>query len=167
MGIYATTKEEQESLYNERLVNLECHCGVWHQDRCTDMLLHIEMRWFIPINTSQGGPAQAWAQWYLAADKSAEGLVEPPDYIKQLYEWHDQMQAAVSETERVALGQKIFDWLAENPLSIGTVLESPAPLLFNRNMRNLPRPKVPIGWDSYGISTYHPEAFFYEGGERA
>jgi len=167
VGIYATTKEEQESLYNERLLNLECHCGVWHQDRCTDMLLHIEMRWFIPINTSQGGPAQAWAQWYLAADKSAEGLVEPPDYIKQLYEWHDQLQAVVSETERVALGQKIFDWLAENPLSIGTVLESPAPLLFNKNMRNLPRPKVPIGWDSYGISTYHPEAFYYEGGERA
>jgi hypothetical protein len=34
-------------------------------------------------------------------------------------------------------------------------------------MRNLPRPKVPIGWDTYGINSYHPCAFFYEGGQRA
>ena len=70
-------------------------------------------------------------------------------------------------TQRVEIGQNIFDYLAENPLSIGTILESPAPLLLNKNMRNLPRPKVPVGWDTYGISTYHPEAFYYVGGERA
>jgi hypothetical protein len=34
-------------------------------------------------------------------------------------------------------------------------------------MRNLPRPKAVIGWDSYGDSIYHPEAFFYAGGQRA
>ena len=35
-----------------------------------------------------------------------------------------------------------------------------------KNLRDLPRPKVPIGWDTYGLSTYHPEAFYYEGGQR-
>ena len=47
---------------------------------------------------------------------------------------------------------------------IGLVLECPAPLLFNKNLRNLPKAKAYIGWDSYGLSTYHPEAFYYEGG---
>lgn len=167
IGIDATTKEEQESLYNERLVNGQVHCGVWHADRCTDLLLPLEWRWYIPVNTNQGGPAQKWAQWFNAADREAEGLEEPPEEIKQLYEWHDQLNSTPDEDERVALGQKIFDYLAENPLSIGSVLESPAPLIFNKNMRNLPQPKVPVGWDTYGISTYHPEAFFYEGGKRA
>jgi peptide/nickel transport system substrate-binding protein len=167
VGIDATTKQIQESLYNERLVNGQIHCGAWHQDRCTDMLLHIEWRWFIPTTQMQGGAAQLWAAWYNAVDKNAEGLVEPPDSIKALFEKHDKVAEVLDENERVALGQEIFDWLAENPLAIGFVTESPAPLLFNKNMRNLPRPKVPVGWDSYGISTYHPEAFYYEGGVRA
>ena len=55
---------------------------------------------------------------------------------------------------------------AQQPIKIGLVLECPAPLLFNKNLRNLPKPKAYIGWDSYGLSTYHPEAFYYEGGNR-
>jgi peptide/nickel transport system substrate-binding protein len=167
IGIDATTKEEQESLITERMRNGEVHCTIWHADRCTDLLLPLEMQWYIPLSDQQGGPSAKWAQWYDATDREAEGLIEPPDYIKQLYEWHDQMNTVLDESERVTLGQKIFDWLAETPLSIGIVLECPSPILFNKNLRNLPRPKAPIGWDTYGISTYHPEAFFFEGGERA
>jgi hypothetical protein len=29
-------------------------------------------------------------------------------------------------------------------------------------MRNLPRPKALMGWDTYEISTSHPEAFFFD-----
>jgi peptide/nickel transport system substrate-binding protein len=168
IGIDATTREIQESLYNERMQNALVHCGVWHQDRVTDLLLHIEPQWFIPTgDPGQGTASGKWAQWYTASDRTAEELVEPPDWLKELYGYFDQMTATTSEDERVALGQKIFDFLADRPLQIGSVLESPAPLLFNKNLRNLPRPKAPVGWDTFGISTYHPEAFFYEGGQRA
>ena len=168
VGIDATTKEIQESLYNERLQNGQIHVGVWHADRCSDMLLHIEPQWFIPTsNGSQGGPDAKWGQWYLAADKKAAGLVEPPADIKKLLDTFDKMTSTVDENERVKFGQEIFDYLAKNPLEIGTVLECPAPLCFNKNLRNLPKAKSYIGWDSYGLSTYHPEAFFYEGGKRA
>jgi peptide/nickel transport system substrate-binding protein len=168
IGIEATTEELQEALYNERMTNSLVQCGVWHADRCTDMLLHIEPQWYIPTrDPGQGGACAAWCAWFLAADRTAEGLIEPPADIKHLYDLFDQMTAVVSEDERVRLGQEMFDYLAENPLAIGLLLECPAPLLFNKNMRNLPRPKVPIGWDSWGVKTYHPEAFFYEGGQRA
>jgi peptide/nickel transport system substrate-binding protein len=168
IGIEATTKEITESLYNERMTAYQVHCGIWHADRCTDMLLHIEPQWFIPTGGGgQGSACVAWSTWYQAANKEAEGLVEPPEHIKALTNYFDQMTSVISEDERVALGQKIFDWLAENPLEIGLVLECPTPLLFNKNMRNLPRPKAVVGWDTWGLSTYHPEAFFYEGGMRA
>ncbi|MGA9349411.1 MAG: ABC transporter substrate-binding protein [Anaerolineae bacterium] len=168
VGIDATTKQIQENLYGERMQGYQVHCGVWHADRCTDMLLHIQPQWFIPTaDQAQGTACAAWATWFQAADRTAEGLIEPPAEIKKLYDIFDQMTAVVDENERVKLGQQIFDWLADNPLEIGLILECPAPLLFNKNMRNLPRPKVPIGWDTYGLSTYHPEAFFYEGGKRA
>jgi peptide/nickel transport system substrate-binding protein len=167
VGIDASTKEVQESLLNERLVNGQVHCTVWHADRCSDLLLPLEMRWYIPTDQQQGGPSSVWARWYGATDKTAEGLVEPPDQIKKYYDLFAQMTSTTDEDERVKFGQEIFDGLAETPLSIGLILEVPAPLIFNKNMRNLARAKALVGWDTYGNSTFHPEAFFYEGGQRA
>ena len=168
IGIDATTKELDESLYNERMGANEVECGIWHADRCTDMLLPVQMQWYIPTaDCRQGTVSCSWQNWYTAVDKEAEGIVAPPEDIQQLYAWVDEMRSVVDDDERVAIGQKIFDYLADTPLAIGTVLESPCPLLYNKNLRNMPRPKVPVGWDTYGISTYHPWAFFYEGGQRA
>jgi len=170
VGIDATTNYEQENLYSERMQSYQVHCGIWHADRCTDMLLHIQPQWYFPTgDPGQGTACSAWVVWYTAADRTTEEIakLEPPAEIRKLYDLFDQMTSVVSEDERVKLGQQIFDWLADNPLEIGLILECPAPLLFNKNMSNLPRPKVPIGWDTYGLSTYHPEAFFYEGGQRA
>jgi peptide/nickel transport system substrate-binding protein len=167
IGIDATSKEVTTNLLDERLNNGQVHCTVWHADRCSDLLLPLEMRWYIPTQTGQGGPSSKWAAWYNAADKTAEGLVEPPDQIKNYLALFDQMTSAVDEDERVKFGQEIFDGLAENPLGIGLILEVPAPLIFNKNMRNLPNAKALMGWDTYGNSTYHPEAYFYEGGQRA
>ncbi len=168
IGIDATTKEIDESLYNERMLADEVQCGIWHADRCTDMLLPVQMQWYVPTNDAQqGGASAAWQRWYTARDKTAEGIIEPPEEIKQLFAWVDEMRVVVDEEERVKIGQKIFDYLADKPLSIGVVLESPCPLIANKNMRNLPRPKVPIGWDTYGVNTYHPAAFYFEGGQRA
>jgi peptide/nickel transport system substrate-binding protein len=166
IGIDAVSKEIQSALYDERMNNKQIYCGVWHADRCTDMLLHIEPRWYIPTDGGQGGACTAWAEWYRAADRTAENLIEPPQWIKDLYTDFEQMTSVVSEDERVQWGQKMFDFLAERPLEIGLIQSCPAPLLFNKNMRNLPRPGAPMGWDTYGLSTYHPEAFYYEGGER-
>jgi ABC-type transport system substrate-binding protein len=125
------------------------------------------MEWFIPRRGGQGGPSSIWWKWISAADKTAEGLVEPPDQIKKYNDLYQKMTSTVDENERVAFGQEIFDGLAETPLSIGLILECPAPIIANKNMRNTPRPRAVIGWDTYGYSTYHPEAFFYEGGVRA
>lgn len=167
VGIDASVKEVQEALLNSRLSNGQVQCTVWHADRCTDLLLPLEMRWYIPTDQGQGGPSSVWAKWYGAVDKTTAGLVEPPDQIKKYYGLFAQMTSTTDENERVKFGQQIFDGLAETPLSIGLILQCPSPLIFNKNMRNLPRPKATIGWDTYGDSTYHPEAFFYVGGQRA
>jgi peptide/nickel transport system substrate-binding protein len=167
IGIDATSKEVDATLLGTRLTNGQVHCTVWHADRCTDLLLPLEMQWYIPLAQGQGGASSKWAAWWSAADKTAEGLVEPPDQIKKYYDLFAQMTSAVDENERVKAGQQIFDGLAENPLAIGLILEVPAPLIFNKNLMNLPRPKAVVGWDTYGDSTYHPEAFFYAGGQRA
>jgi peptide/nickel transport system substrate-binding protein len=168
VGIDASSKEVESALLSTRMNNGLVHCTVWHADRCTDLLMPLEMQWFIPLPAAgQGGASSLWANWWAAADRTAEGLIEPPEQIKKYYDLYAQMTSTVDEAERVKFGQQIFDDLAETPLSIGLLLEVPAPLIFNKNLRNLPKAKSVIGWDTYGNSTYHPEAFFYEGGQRA
>ncbi len=168
IGIDATVKQIDEQLYGERMTANEVECGIWHADRCTDMLLPIQMQWYVPVaDGQQGGVSRAWQDWYTAEDKEAEGLITPPEEIQQLFAWVDEMKLVVDDDERVAIGQKIFDYLADTPLAIGMVLESPCPIIYNKNLRNMPRPKVPFGWDTYGVNSYHPCAFYYEGGERA
>jgi peptide/nickel transport system substrate-binding protein len=167
IGVDASSKEVDSNLLQTRMNNGQVHCTIWHADRCTDMLLPIEMNWYIPIAGGQGGPSSVWATWYGAADKKAEGLVEPPDQIKKYFDLLAQMTSTTDENQRVQFGQQIFDSLAETPLSVGLLMECPAPIIFNKNMRNVPRAKAVIGWDSYVDSIYHPEAFFYEGGKRA
>ncbi len=154
IGIEATVKQIDEALYSERMQANEVECGIWHADRCTDMLLPIQMQWYIPTNDcGQGTVSCAWQQWYQAVDKEAEGIIAPPEDIQQLYAWVDEMRLVIDDDERVTIGQKIFDYLADTPLAIGSVLESPCPILYNKNMRNVPRPKVPFGWDTYGVNT--------------
>jgi len=167
IGIDASVKEVTENLLNERLNNGQVHCTVWHADRCTDLLLPLEMEWYIPTRQGQGGASSLWGRWFGAADKTAAGLVEPPAEIKHYYDLFAKMTSTTDENERVKFGQEIFDGLAETPLAIGLMLECPAPIIYNKNMHNLPRPRSVMGWDTYGNSTYHPEAYFYVGGQRA
>jgi peptide/nickel transport system substrate-binding protein len=164
VGINAITKEISENLYRDRMKTGQVQCGLWHNDRCTDMLIHIEPNWYVPVSLDAIG-GYRWGEYWQAADKST--LPEPPKWVLDLFEWYNQVKYVMDENERLKYMQMILDKLAKDPIAIGVVQESPAPLIINRNMRNLPRAKVPVGWDSYGLSTYHPEAFYYEGGKRA
>lgn len=167
VGINTIVQEEDEDLITERMRNGELDCTVWHADRCTDLLLPLEMNWYLPLTDQQGSVSVVWQDWYYASEEERAEMEAPPEYMQQLFTWHDELNSAITEEDRVAAGQNIFDYLAENPIAIGTVLECPAPVLFNKNMRNLPKAGNPIGWDTLGVSVYRPEAFFYEGGERA
>jgi peptide/nickel transport system substrate-binding protein len=158
VGIDASSEELSEQLWWERVQNNEPDLWIWHNDRCTDLLFPIDPSFFMPIQTWHGH-ATLWSRWYETKGKQGE---EPPDYIKERYEIYERMKATPSEDERVELGKKLLKMHAERPLVIGVVLECPAPLIYNKKLRNLPKPKMPIGWDTWCDSVYHPEAYYYE-----
>jgi peptide/nickel transport system substrate-binding protein len=166
VGIEASTKQIAEALWRERMANGQVHCGIWHNDRCTDMLIHVDFdAWYLP---GAGDQSYRWKRWLTAPTEEARNDLEaPPEAIIGLHEAWAKMRSTVDENERVAYAQEVLDYTVEHPWGIGLVLECPAPLIVNKNLRNLPRPKVPVGWDTWGLSTYHPEALFYEGGQRA
>jgi hypothetical protein len=140
---------------------------VWHGDHCTDLLFPIKGLDRLGIATGADQAIQPlWSQYYSSAIihgrlSAAEGE-EPPQWFKEYWELYEEMNAAADEEARSQACKKVLEGVAERPMVVGLVLESPAPLIFNRAMQNLPRPKVPVGWDTFDISTFHPEAFFYE-----
>jgi peptide/nickel transport system substrate-binding protein len=157
VGIDADSKEVQISLYDERNNQSLLDCHTWHADHCTDMVMPTSGwgRMGVPVSTD---PGPLWGQWYSSGGKLGE---KPPQNVLDMQAIYDQMNATSDDDKRVELGKTLLRTLAKTPMGIGSILQSPAPLILNKKMRNLPPAGVPIGWDTHGLSMYHPEAFFY------
>jgi len=162
VGIDASTEEENIQLMMERVNTNKVDVTVWDNDRCTDFLFSTEPYFQLGLHVRNQAPE--WRRWYFSDGKQGE---QPPEHILARIDLFERWRATVDEDERIELMKELLRMDAERPLTIGQVLECPCPVIFNKNLRNLPRPRVPIGWDTYGISMYHPEALFYVGGQRA
>ncbi len=158
IGIDASTREIQAALEEERWQNDEIQVAAWYADRSTDLLLTVEMRWFVPTEPDKAGPGSAWGRWFSTGGLKGE---KPPQRILDFYDLYAQIQETTDETKRTELVKTILRSHAKDPLGIGSVLECPGPLVFNKKMQNLPKAKSVVGWDTYNMSTYHPEAWFY------
>jgi peptide/nickel transport system substrate-binding protein len=93
-----------------------------------------------------------WAQWYETGGAEGE---EPPDDIKQLFEWWEKWQ----ETLDVEWGKNILRSQAENLWTIGVVGMAPQPIIAKNNLRNIPEKGAWV-WDELWFYPYHPEQFF-------
>lgn len=158
VGVDASTHEIAAALEESRWQNDEIAVAAWYADRCTDLLMTVEMRWFVPTEPDKAGPGSAWGRWYSSGGLKGE---KPPERIAGFYTLYEQIQQTTDETQRTDLVKQILRSHAKDPLGIGTVLECPGPIISNKRMRNLPKPKSLLGWDTYNISSYHPEAWFY------
>jgi peptide/nickel transport system substrate-binding protein len=157
IGIDAKPNQVDEQLRIARYQANELDMFVWHLDRTTDMLFPIDPIWFIPMldGWSYG---RLWEQWYNTQGKRGE---RPPEDVLKLYDIYEKMQETTSEKERIRLGRMILDAVARNLYVIGVVTDVPVPLVVSNRLRNVPEKGV-IGWDTFGISLYHPEQFFIE-----
>jgi len=135
--------------------------NVWWGDKATDVyFLSGDVRQFAPIS-SPGQEmyfAPEWHRWYITNGKAGE---EPPEEIKQLYEWRDRMMATMDEEEKIQLGKKILASQAENIWQIGTVGMVPHPYIVNKHLRNVPE-KYLHGCDYCFTRDSCPEQYFFK-----
>jgi peptide/nickel transport system substrate-binding protein len=87
---------------------------------------------------------------------------QPPEWIQARRTIHDQIIATVSDSERNELAKQLLQLNAERPYLIGTVEESPYPIIFNKSMGNLPPAGSPYGFDTAYEFLYYPAAFFFK-----
>ncbi|MHA1305577.1 MAG: ABC transporter substrate-binding protein, partial [Candidatus Heimdallarchaeaceae archaeon] len=100
-----------------------------------------------------------WAQWYTTGGSEGE---EPPQEIKNLYDWWNQMKTDPKEENRIEAGRNIWRQMAENIYKIGTIGRLPVIYLVNNNIKNVPEDYLFNEWNYMRFGPLDPY-FFIEG----
>jgi peptide/nickel transport system substrate-binding protein len=100
-----------------------------------------------------------WASW--VETKGAEG-VEPPDYIKRLFEAAAEFtKHPLGTDESNALGSEIMKIHLDNLIKIGVVADIPEPIVFANALKNVPQ-FTAKAYDYYWTYPYRPQQWWLE-----
>lgn len=160
IGCQVLLKPITGELSLQRAAANEIYMNLWIGDRGTDMAFFTgDLKWFVPMNTGwEMSYGVEWARWYQSEGKAGE---EPPEKVKQIYEWRQELLATMDEEERILMGKNILASQAENVWAIGTVAEVPVPIIVRKNLRNIPEEGL-YTWDVLYTMPQHPEQFFFK-----
>ena len=132
--------------------------SVWHGDSSTDIRFPTEASAYVPISRWDRTIWPAWGQWYASGGNAGE---EPPAAIQELYNAWIQLLQEPDEAMRTELAQMLLDAQAANLWTIGTVANTPYPIVVNQSLRNVPEHGFWV-WDSLWSCSRHPETFYFE-----
>jgi len=157
VGIDVPIKSESRELAYARIAAGEHQMEAWEGSRSSEIKLYLDPTGWLPytLNTAQcWGPK--WSRWYTGSPGEKE---EPPEEIKQLFEWWEKMRTTMDEEERIRLGKRIVASQAENVRAIGVVGMAPWPLIVDERLCNVPE-KYDFGFDWDYTAPVRPEQFF-------
>lgn len=134
VGIRVEIKEMTLDLFSQRIQNQEIDMGLWLGYPGVEISFYTYPRDYVPIQTTWSEWGSEWGRWY---STQGEAGIEPPDHIKELYTFYENMKTAVTVEERVDWARKILDSQAENLWCIGTVAQTPQPIIINEDLTNV------------------------------
>lgn len=159
VGIDVRLKLIDRTLQYARAIGNEMEMTVWHADRTTDVLFPINPDFWVPRKLAASlSTWSEWARWYISDGGQGE---EPPDEIKQLQQWADDLATNMDPAKRVELGKKILASNAENVWTIGTVGLAPQPVVVSDRLKNVVDQGY-WGWDIRWTMPYHPATWYIE-----
>lgn len=132
VGVKATYKAQERSLYTERYNANEIDSAFWGGDRT---LLPIVAPWIFLGSMIDRPWAAAWGLYYNnPKDPNAE---EPPadHFIRKIWEIQDQIDVEPDDAKRTKLFQSILDIWAEELPMIGIVGELPSPTVVKNGFK--------------------------------
>lgn len=152
IGIEATMKLIEGSLWYQRQEANETVMSVWHACHATDDVFPSNPFWFVPYGSPSWAPL--WQRWYATGGKEGE---EPPKEVKDLFRWYEIMQETTDPAMRIKAGQQITRMQAEKLYRIG-IGSCPSVAIVGANMGNVPEdPSVPSLW-----LTWNAEQLFFK-----
>ncbi|MCR4427327.1 MAG: ABC transporter substrate-binding protein, partial [Firmicutes bacterium] len=148
------TKAVERSLLNEHWQADEYDLSTWIVARNTQKQF---WPYYSVAGIGESCMGFAWGKWYQTKGKEGEEPVE--EMKKQLERW-DALQTAPTE-ERIRLGQEINKSQGENLWAIGTVGAAPMPIVFHKDLANVPD-EVPVyAPESDFVCPFRPETWYF------
>ena len=155
IGVEIQWKSVTRTLLTQKVLANEEMMSLWHGDTTADTLLMVSPKFFAPGTYDENCWGVLWAQWYTSLGESGE---EPPQIIKDLFEWHDQYNLTYSPEypEKVLTSQSEHIW------TIGSVGNAPHPLFVRNNMRNVSETGGYFTWDTLWTYPEYPEQWYFQ-----
>jgi peptide/nickel transport system substrate-binding protein len=158
IGINATSQQREATFGFQRASTNDMAIWVWHGDARTEMLFPA----YINSHIFPTSPGIGWWQWF-----TSEGRVgsEPPEDVKELFTWFNNLQYSTTREEMIYWGQKMLDNAAKNIWRITTVCDFPHPMIVNNDIANYPtKDDGPLiyEWSTWWTNAYEPSQFFFK-----
>ena len=157
VGVDIRLKLIDRGLQYARAVAGEMEMTVWHADRTTDILFPITPDFWVPrVIAASTSMWNEWSRWYTTDGRLGE---VPPDNVRQLQLWADEMSTTMDQELRITLGKNILAANAENIWSIGTIGLAPHPVVVSGRLKNVVEQGI-WGWDTRWTLPYHPATWY-------
>ncbi|NPV07622.1 MAG: ABC transporter substrate-binding protein [Anaerolineae bacterium] len=140
VGIEAQAKEMERSLWSQRALGNECMMPSYS---CSPVVWEVDPIWYVPYaNSCYWAPA--FGQWVASGGTSGE---EPPEALKQLVEWYEELKSEPDRNKRLELGSKILEHHSEQVYMVGTVTIDITPTVAKNDLVNILK-KAPADYRS-------------------
>jgi peptide/nickel transport system substrate-binding protein len=154
IGIEIQWKSITRSLLNQKVLANEEPMSLWHGDETADTLFLRRSYSFVPYEGDECTWGILWGRWWNTRGEAGE---EPPEYIKQLFEWQEEYN--ITDDDEPA--RKVLASQAEHVWTIGTVGMAPHPLFVRNYLRNVTEGGGFWTWDSLWAYPEFPEQWFF------
>ncbi|MGI6366950.1 MAG: ABC transporter substrate-binding protein [Anaerolineae bacterium] len=153
IGIDIQWKSVTRTLLTQKVLANEEPMSLWHGDETTDILLMRAPKFFSPGTYDENCWAVLWAQWYSSQGESGE---EPPQMIKDLFEWNDKY----NETFDPIYAQQTLASQAEHIWTVGAIGNAPHPLFVRNSLKNVNPTGGYWTWDTLWTYPEYPEQWY-------
>ncbi len=161
VGIDVRLKSVERRLQAERAQANRMQMTLWHADKVIDILFPLVPDWFYPHRS--GWDIAMWNHWARYYQTDGELGEEPPELIRNLQNWGDELRTATTEAHRARAAKALLAAAAENLWTIGTVGQAPHPVVVSTRLKNV-TPTGVWGWDNRWTLPYHPTTWYFDEG---
>jgi len=156
VGIEIQYKSITRTLITQKIEANEEPMSLWHGDETTDVLGLLRPKFFVPIGnySDESCWGVLWGQWWRSLHEQG---VEPPQVIKNLYDWTDEYLNTLS----LEPAANILASQAEHIWTIGVVGNAPQPLIVNNALGNTTEDGFWV-WDSLWTWPIYPEQWYFK-----
>ncbi len=167
VGVRCIVRERARPLFYTEKDSSDFDFNVWSAE--SDLMPMLSPRYFIPFNT-ESFYAVGWGRWYMNGgfygseqSQSLRGSVPVPEGhpMYDAIAAYEQAIQSPDPQEQQRLMNEVFDIAAENVWSINIATAPPAPVVVDKDMRNVPEHAL-FGNEFATPSNAGIETFFFE-----